>query len=179
MSELTLRPFVKADWKWMEKRTDQLDPRGVNSPGVYTYVCEEKGEPVGVAMGQADLSAVTAKFASPRTCRLTYIRSYLEGRWDVYLALNERMNQVGIDTGHTYSEALVPEAGQCTNVMSTPDLTTRLHDDFGLKWKGQGKDMTSLATAAWRTEPIVLAELGPKLVKALDEMDCVRTWKDA
>ena len=179
MSKLTLRPFVAADWTWMNKLAAnvRLAPGGVTSPGVFTYVCEEAGKPVGFAMGRAELGR-NAKDTTPRTCELLVgPRTLIAGRWDIFLALMERHGQNGIDTGHTYAVARLPMVGQCTNIAETPLLAGELSTRIGARWQDEGRDTVTQAVARKQMEPVELKPLMAALKTQLDKMSCVRTWK--
>jgi hypothetical protein len=174
MSTLTLRQSTEADIPLLV--ANGLDERGIRSPGFYGFLCYEKGKLVGVAGGKAGLPASTAKDIAPRTCYLGYIKSLIAGRWDIFLALMERHAQNGLDTGHKFAEATVPEDGQCTNVATTPVLTSQLASSVGLRWSEFGYNTEKRATAAWRTEPVVLADLLPLVKARLDALSCKRVW---
>jgi len=174
LSTLTLRQSTEADIPLLVSLG--LDERGIRSPGVYVYLCYEKDKLVGLTSGRADISTRSAKDTSPRTCYQDFIKSLIAGRWDIYLAMMERHAQIGIDTGHTFAMARVPEDGQCTNVAATPVLLGELTSRVGLHWEAEGLDTAKQAVARWKTEPVVLTTLLPRVKKALDALGCKRVW---
>lgn len=174
MSTLTLRQSTETDIPLLV--ANGLDERGIRTPGTYVYMCYEKTKLVGLTSGRADVSLRSVKDTSPRTCYQDYIKSLVAGRWDIYLALMERHAQTGIDTGHTFAMARVPEDGQCTNIAATPVLLGELTTRVGLHWAEDGYDTAKAAVARWKTEPVVLTTLLPQVKKALDALGCKRVW---
>jgi len=175
MSTLTLRQSTEADIPLLV--ANGLDERGIRSPGFSAFLCYEKSKLVGLASGKMDVSARSAKDTSPRTCHLGIIITLITGRWDILLALTERHAQKGLDTGHTLAEVRVPTDGQCTNMgLATPVLVAQITSKVGIRWVGDGYDTVKLATAGWRTEPIVLADLLPLVKAQLDALSCKRVW---
>jgi len=173
MSTLTLRPWREADGA-----IGGVDLRGVKSPNTYTYVCEENGVAVGVAMGRASLPS-SSKDTSPRTCYEDFTCSLLPNRWDILLALIERQAQIGVETGHTYAVAKIPTSANCTNVGTTATVTGQLTTRVGLTWQNEGKIVATNKVALRRTAPILLSDLLPRLDNALNALGCVRVGKDA
>jgi hypothetical protein len=174
LSTLTLRQSTETDIPLLV--ANGLDERGIRTPGTYVYMCYEKTKLVGLTSGRADVSLRSVKDTSPRTCYQDYIKSLVAGRWDIYLALMERHAQTGIDTGHTFAMARVPEDGQCTNIAATPVLLGELTTRVGLHWAEDGYDTAKAAVARWKTEPVVLTTLLPQVKKALDALGCKRVW---
>jgi len=173
MSTLTLRPWREADGA-----IGGVDLRGVKSPNTYTYVCEENGVAVGVAMGRASLPS-SSKDTSPRTCYEDYTCSLLPNRLDIILALIERQAQNGVETGHTYALAKMPTTTNCTNLGTTVKVTGQLTTQAGLTWQDEGKIVATNKVALRRTAPILLSDLLTRLNSALNALGCVRVRKDA
>jgi hypothetical protein len=174
MSNLLIRPFVEADWKWMDLQALRLSPENVKEVGMFTYICLEANKPVGFALGRRDMGR--SPKATESTCVLFLIRSLIAGRWDIFLALMERHAQNGIDTGHTHAQARVPLTGQCTNVAGTTALTGELATRFGLRWRDVGRDVGGQVSEK-QMEFAPLVPLRAALKTRLDALGCVRTWR--
>ena len=150
MSTLTVRPYTPSDKATADLH--DLDQRGVKSPNVYVYICEEAGQVIGMAMGRANLGN--------DTCSLDYIR-VKPTRWDAFLALMRRHAQNGLDTGHKYAEAVVPAKNPCTQLGTAAAVTAGLTTRVALTWEGTGRDTTDNSVWAQRTHP----ELAPLIVR--------------
>ena len=174
MTTLTLRP-----WRESDGAIGDVDLRGVKSPNTYTYICEEGGKAVGVAMGRAEPPAQSAKATAPRTCYEDFTCSLLPNRWDILLALIERQAQNGVETGHTYALAKMPTTANCTNAGTTATVTGQLTTRVGLTWQDEGKIVATNKVATRRTAPILLSDLLTRLNSALNALGCVRVRKDA
>lgn len=168
-SPLTIRRYVPAtDATKLSAFTAANRPNAADlaEENWYCFVAEENGAVVGITTGRANPGG--------DTCRL-YIVTAVGNRKDVILALLERQAQNGIDTGHTYADAVIPAKGNCTNLGGTPLVTAALDSDVGLKFVARGMDTTTAQAAEFVTHP-ELKPLRERLKAVLDGMKCVRVW---
>ncbi len=173
MSRLTVRPYTEADHDVAVGAG--LDDGILNAKESQVCIAVEKGKPVGVAVGFADIAPRLPGATTPRVARLGLIRSLLQGRSDILLAMVYWHNENAIKTDHVYSEIVIPLGDkQCTNVMPTPALTTFVTARLDVDMVDDGYDNALKQVAAKRvsTERRGLPEISEQLRAALEALGC-------
>jgi len=166
---LTIRPLLPDDWKWLDKLPTEVRPSktGVQGKGVYTFVCLQAGKPVGVAVGSIDTGGGD-------TSHLDFIH-VLTGDWNVFVALMQRHAMNGLKLGQKWAMASIPtdDLKQCTNMAGTAALTAGLTLRLGLGWQDSGMDMARAVPAYKKTNPVDMAEFVETAKVWLEKAGCV------
>jgi len=166
---LTIRPLLPDDWKWLDALPEKARPSktGTGSKGTYTFICLQAGKPVGVAVGSIDTGGGD-------TSHLDFIH-VLNGDWSVFIALMQRHAMNGLKLGQKWAVASVPtdDLKQCTNMAGTAALTAGLTLRLGLGWQDSGVDMARAAVAYKRTEPVDMESFVETAGLWLKEAGCV------